>query len=44
MENEDFRIRLKEHLTDGIGLGHLQKNGEFIFISEEAFTNYFSIV
>jgi hypothetical protein len=44
MENEDFRIRLKEHLTDGIGLGHLQKNGEFIFISEESFTNYFSIV
>lgn len=44
MEDDSFRLKLKENLQDGISLGNFTKDGEFIFISEETFTNYFSIV
>lgn len=44
MESDAFKLRLKENLQDGIALGHFTKEGDFIFISEETFTKYFSIV
>jgi hypothetical protein len=43
--NEDnFRQQIKQILADCIDDGSLSKKGEFIFISEETFTKYFSIV
>jgi hypothetical protein len=44
MDNEEFRIKIKENLQNGIALEAFTKDGEFIFVSEETFTNYFSIV
>lgn len=44
MENEAFKLKIKENLQDGISLGQFTKDGEFLFISEETFTEYFSIV
>lgn len=44
MDEESFRLKIKENLQDGIAKGSFTKDGEFIFISEETFTNYFSIV
>lgn len=44
MEDEAFRLKIKENLQEGISLGSFSKEGEFIFISEETFTKYFSIV
>lgn len=44
LEDEDFKIKIKDNLQNGIALGNLTKEGEFIFISEETFTKYFSIV
>jgi len=44
MDKEEFRLKIKENLQNGIALGNFTKEGEFIFISEETFTKYFSIV
>lgn len=44
MDNESFKLKIKENLQDGLALGYFKKEGEFIFISEETFTKYFSLV
>lgn len=44
LENEEFKLKIKENLQNGLALGKLTKEGEFVFISQETFTNYFSIV
>jgi hypothetical protein len=44
VEKDDFRQKIKKILADGIEDGSLSKKGDFVFISESAFTKYFSIV
>jgi hypothetical protein len=44
VNNENFRAKIKQIVADSLEDGSLTKTGEFIFISEETFTKYFSIV
>jgi hypothetical protein len=44
LEDEAFKAKIKTVVAEGLANGSLSKDGEFIFVSEQTFTNYFSIV
>ena len=44
INDETFRQKIKSIVANCLEDGSLSKKGEFIFISESAFTKYFSIV
>jgi hypothetical protein len=44
LEDEAFKAKIKTVVAEGLTNGSLSKDGEFIFVSEQTFTNYFSIV